>query len=466
MLRPTKRPRLHFLASVSPDPDGELAIARARNDGLLKTRWEHIFARYEKDFEGVGDEISMWDDEIVVDNGHIKSMHNAQDTGVTRLTGQDATSLSRYDGRRLLRAMTVAPSENSQDSASDDDADDILQSIETIADNIVMDDESSDDDLFDVQPSTSTLLHIHRSRHRVKSEEVETKSESDDDSLFDTRPVIRSPSIDDLFCTRSPVNHPSDPVSHETWNGRIKEAENTPETSFSPMPPKDAIHRDLIREEVRKALEEENQAQEAQIEPAWRIPVRLIPRRTSHSASVSLPAPPARKTQTPIQETPIPDEELIDDSEQSLWKVPARTRRSRREVAVERNLKRLRAESEDPLQDGFTSDTEQSSNASTDNVRRSKSQTGVDSPPDSASVRSASLSLRKWQRPSSPQQTNEGDLREDEGVIQRPDKKDEPIVVISREVRRASNAPSSASDTIVVRVPEAQRSMQKPRPND
>lgn len=463
MLRPPKRPRLHFLASVSPDPDGDLAIARARNDGLLKTRWEHIFARYEKDFEGVGDEISMLDDEIVVDNGHIKSMQNAQDTGVTRLAGHNTSSPSRYDGRRLLRAMTVAPSENSQDSISDNDADEVLQSIETIADNIITDDESSDDDLFGVQPPTNNPPYNQDSRVRKRTEEMDVKSEPDLDPLFNTRPVIRSPSVDDLFCIRSPPSRQSDHVSAEVWNRPAHASVATPETSFSSLPPKDTIDRALIREEIKKALEEENKAQEANIEPAWRIPVRLGLPRTSHSASASLLAPLEQVTQTPGHETS--DEEVNAGIDGSIWTAPTRTRRSRREVAAERNLKRLRAESEDPLQDGFTSETEQPSTTPPEISKLTNSRTHSPSSRRSASIRSSSLLLRRWQKPQSADPANEDDLPVNESVVQPSTKKVKSFVDIPREVRRVSKAPSATSDTIVVRIPEVQKTMLKKRPN-
>lgn len=464
MLRPPKRPRLHFLGSVSPDPDGELAIARARNDDLLKTRWEHIFARYEKDFEGVGDEISMLEDKIVVDNGHIKSMQNAQDTGAARLLGQNTGSPSKYDGRRLLRAMTVAPSENSQDSASDNDADEILQSIETIADNIMISDDSSEDDLFNVQSPARPLPHAERllQRHAKELEEAEIKSESDIDPLFNTRPVMRSPSVDDLFCVRSPVSHQSDLVPGEIWSGQTYSSAHTPETSFDSLPPRQTIDRALIREEVRKALEEENQAQEAKIEPAWRIPVRLIPSMNGQSA----PAPGYQALQTPDMQ--VSDRESNTNEEESIWQPPKRTRRSRREVAAERSLKRLRAESEDPLQDGFTSEMEQLYETLQNSAKRrsrSKTNTIARCSHESSATGESALSLRRWQKTTPTDSVQKQCSSPTRNTAQQKSEGVTPLEKVSRRVRKGSLAQSSASDTIVVKVPAVERTMTKKMPN-
>lgn len=356
MPRPSKRPRLHFLGSISPDPDGELAIARARNDGLLKTRWENIFERYERDFEGIGDEISMLDNKIVVDNGHIRSMQNARDTGVTRSTTGSFDCGSKYDGRSILRAMTAAPSDKSEELASDTDTEEVFESIETIADNIIINEESSEDELFNVT-SPQNLEHCDTPNlwRGMSSQEPDIKSEFETDDLFDTRPIMRSPSVDDLFDPRTPfelrvrprvtANDPKDTLS----------TSGTPETSLYSLPSREIINRDIIREEIRKALEEENQTQEEKIEPAWRIPVRLSSVKTP-SLGLELSRP------MPVEPSPLESEDENDFyGDISAWQAPIRARKTKREVAVDRHLRRLRAESEDPLQDGFTSEAEEAS---------------------------------------------------------------------------------------------------------
>lgn len=88
---PSKRPRL----SVAPEPDPnlvaehgddetdpvDLEAARARNDQRLKSIFESIFQKYEKDFTEVGDEIDLQSGHIIVNNGHLQRMEGEDDTG-------------------------------------------------------------------------------------------------------------------------------------------------------------------------------------------------------------------------------------------------------------------------------------------------------------------------------------------------------------------------------------------------
>ncbi|KAF3764458.1 hypothetical protein M406DRAFT_71004 [Cryphonectria parasitica EP155] len=56
------------------DPNVQLQQGRDRAANRLKSRFESIFAKYEKDFDGVGDVIDIMTGEIVEDNGHLRSM--------------------------------------------------------------------------------------------------------------------------------------------------------------------------------------------------------------------------------------------------------------------------------------------------------------------------------------------------------------------------------------------------------
>lgn len=60
------------------DPAVQLERSRAFAAFKLKSAFERIFEKYEKDFTGVGDEIDLRSGEIVVDNGHIQSLKDAQ----------------------------------------------------------------------------------------------------------------------------------------------------------------------------------------------------------------------------------------------------------------------------------------------------------------------------------------------------------------------------------------------------
>lgn len=61
------------------DPAFLLAQGRAAAAFQLKSRFEDIFAKYERDFTGIGDEIDLETGEVVVDNGHLSSMRSMKD---------------------------------------------------------------------------------------------------------------------------------------------------------------------------------------------------------------------------------------------------------------------------------------------------------------------------------------------------------------------------------------------------
>ena len=59
----------------------DLSARRARNDRKLKSIFERIFDKYEKDFSRVGDEIDLATGQIVVNNGHLQSLDDEGDPG-------------------------------------------------------------------------------------------------------------------------------------------------------------------------------------------------------------------------------------------------------------------------------------------------------------------------------------------------------------------------------------------------
>ncbi|KAF2088171.1 hypothetical protein K490DRAFT_64843 [Saccharata proteae CBS 121410] len=54
---------------------------RHANDMRLKSTFESIFAKYERDFTDIGDEIDLETGKVVVDNGHLRDMEDEGDTG-------------------------------------------------------------------------------------------------------------------------------------------------------------------------------------------------------------------------------------------------------------------------------------------------------------------------------------------------------------------------------------------------
>lgn len=71
----------YFRTRASVDDNPDLARDRRANDARLKSRFEHIFAKYGRDFDGVGDEIDLETGRIIVNNGHIARMQHEVDPG-------------------------------------------------------------------------------------------------------------------------------------------------------------------------------------------------------------------------------------------------------------------------------------------------------------------------------------------------------------------------------------------------
>ena len=67
--------------SLRRDPGTRLAQSRATAAFGLKSAFESIFAKYERDFEGVADEIDLRTADIVVDNRHLQRMRTERDMG-------------------------------------------------------------------------------------------------------------------------------------------------------------------------------------------------------------------------------------------------------------------------------------------------------------------------------------------------------------------------------------------------
>ena len=143
---PLKRQRL----STTVESGDDLQERRMRNDLQLKSRFEIIFEKYSKDFEGIGDEIDMRTGEIVVNNGHILGMTSERDIGDFEddessngelesgyySEDENSHSLDDYNGSRntilkpvgLEEAVVMSPAGLTWDS--DNDGDSLMGEIE------------------------------------------------------------------------------------------------------------------------------------------------------------------------------------------------------------------------------------------------------------------------------------------------------------------------------------------------
>ncbi|RDA92887.1 hypothetical protein CP533_3874 [Ophiocordyceps camponoti-saundersi (nom. inval.)] len=69
---------------VKRDSSYRLSLERAQADNRFQATMAHIFEKYGRDFDGIGDEIDLLTGEILVDNGHLQNMRNEGDVGVTK----------------------------------------------------------------------------------------------------------------------------------------------------------------------------------------------------------------------------------------------------------------------------------------------------------------------------------------------------------------------------------------------
>lgn len=331
MERPTKRPRLSMFEQ---SPSGaELDSARYSNDMTLKNRFESIFAKYTQDFTGIGDEVDILTGEVVVNNGHLESMENETDPGIDHLVG-DFTSA----GRSMLRAMTVTLNPDLPGP------DDVLMSIEAIAENAAFTDEVSTDDsedqLFEKSrlPNVSSLKSTPMSADRAQLDESIEPYHSDSDSLFEKeeeeQEQERRGSVDSLFerdesDSMPPVHDLEESIEPTTYNANVMREDEDVIARFGPSVGKEVLN--LI-----------GQRKEAHIEPAWRIPVQLDTVSARRST-------PRITSSVSMEESPQARHNV------SLWRAPNPRKISPRRKPQEQHI---REESIDPLQDDFVSEGE------------------------------------------------------------------------------------------------------------
>ncbi|KAK5274259.1 hypothetical protein LTR99_000480 [Exophiala xenobiotica] len=295
-----KRPRLSMFADQPLDAtlDQELDAMRYRNDKLLKSRFESIFEKYSHDFTGVGDEISFWTGEVEVDNGHLKGLKNETDTGAEG----DAKAKS------LLKVMTEATDDEDSDFHNEG-ADEVMQSIEEMAENAAVSDDEED--------------------------EEEEMPQNSDEELFG--PVNQ----EDTACRNTTQSSTEVPAEYRDID------EQDILQKFGPE----------IGREVLAIVQTTRNNAEAHIEPAWRIPANVIPPKPTRSASASQTPPPLPNLSPPGDQaiaSPGNTRSLWKDA----WKAP-RQRKTAREMHTMRFRRNIRADSEDPLQEDFQDGGEQ-----------------------------------------------------------------------------------------------------------
>ncbi|KAL2201803.1 hypothetical protein CC79DRAFT_1361574 [Sarocladium strictum] len=144
-------------ASSQRDPGYQLEIERAHADNRFQSAMAHIFEKYGRDFEGVGDEIDMMTGEIVVNNGHLKNMRNEADVGTGMVPGEDEEVEGDEGGLRWEDLLDEDQFESSSHDSSDEDEEEtnIIGENEVPGENNEQDEE--DRSLHGQRPSSDSM---------------------------------------------------------------------------------------------------------------------------------------------------------------------------------------------------------------------------------------------------------------------------------------------------------------------
>ncbi|KAL3422199.1 start control protein Cdc10 [Phlyctema vagabunda] len=125
------------------DPVADLQQKRAQLNGRLKSTFESIFEKYERDFDGIGDEIDLYTGKIVVNNGHLLEMENEGDAGIKR-----KSILNAFTGGSEEEVTSEGSEGSSQeeegseeDTASENDSGSEGEEAETASDDAMLEDD-------------------------------------------------------------------------------------------------------------------------------------------------------------------------------------------------------------------------------------------------------------------------------------------------------------------------------------
>ena len=240
---PSKRPRL----SLAPEPNDDdydnnepgtdpidIQTARAQNDSRLKSIFESIFQKYEKDFTEVGDEVDLETGEVVVNNGHLLGMQGEDDTGedggggwqYEDLStpaalqpddehGDSGTELGDDDGDGDIQPQRIVTSQIQKQLADKDDAWDSQRGEDEDDDDNDDDDRSSVDSLLDTAlsvndtdfPERMTATTIPTSKKAIPAVETPDPFHRVEESK-PVESIWRVPEISAKFSTPTTTSRP------------------------------------------------------------------------------------------------------------------------------------------------------------------------------------------------------------------------------------------------------------------
>lgn len=256
------------------DPDQDLQQKRARLDFKLKSTFESIFEKYEKDFDGVGDEIDLYTGEILVDNGHLRQMQSERDAGEpTRARGAPRTLTGDSDG---LMSSSVE-GDDLEDEEDEDYGEDGEDGEDYDNEDPLSDEDMVEDDMI--------LRGFAQARQFMAG-----------------RPSLQQSTLD-----IGPMGHRKEPrrsgASHRSPHQTMIPSRSDILSQFGPQ----------LGPEIAKYVSRQGGLEDTSIEPIWRAPPLIL--TTSERQPIIKPA----VMQPEIERPPSPD------NSPSIW-APKRTR--------------------------------------------------------------------------------------------------------------------------------------------
>jgi hypothetical protein len=243
-----------FVVSDDSEDGYDTAFEHDRrvNDERLKSRFESIFAKYGKDFTGVGDEIDLATGRIVVDNGHLARMQHEADPGDSasaEFVEAFAENLKHEeDSSDELGTAESDDSDDEMDSADESTAGDIDNSIFSAAEQTaesntspVSPDEIPIDPLLETMVTEAALLNsaalalpsveVTEQGSNASHTRLQGRSQSTDDP--NSRPgtsaplnVMDLPGVKESMLALTSQQHNGNGLDHEAINALGKSIAN------------------------------------------------------------------------------------------------------------------------------------------------------------------------------------------------------------------------------------------------
>ncbi|OHE96664.1 hypothetical protein CORC01_07981 [Colletotrichum orchidophilum] len=178
------------------DPGFRFEQSRAFAAFKLKSTFEHIFQKYDKDFTGIGDEIDLRTGKIITNNGHLEGMRNERDTGI--LDGDD-----EEDEGVLLE----------EEFASDDDEEDDGSGSD-------VGDEDGIPDASDTEDDEELILHGRRNEesHSKTVLHIQKGELQRHPSLSNAPPTVSRPRSDHRLSSLAQPRRPESSTSNSSSN--------------------------------------------------------------------------------------------------------------------------------------------------------------------------------------------------------------------------------------------------------